>query len=98
MPEWYELKDPDQVDSPALIIFPDRVKENIRILISMIDDVKRLRPHVKTNKSSEACRLMMEAGVEKFKAATISEAEMLAVSGAQDILLAYQPVGPKVKR
>jgi D-serine deaminase-like pyridoxal phosphate-dependent protein len=98
MPEWYELKNPDQVDSPALIIFPDRVKENIRILISMIDDVKRLRPHVKTNKSREVCELMIEAGITKFKAATISEAEMLALSGAQDVLLAYQPVGPKLKR
>ncbi|HET9277333.1 MAG TPA: D-TA family PLP-dependent enzyme [Flavitalea sp.] len=98
MPEWYELKNPEELDSPALIIFPDRVKENIRILISMIDDVNRLRPHIKTNKSQEACQLMMQAGIGKFKAATISESEMLASSGATDILLAYQPVGPKLKR
>lgn len=98
MPEWYELTEPDGLDSPALIIFPDRVKENIRILISMIDDVKRLRPHVKTNKSKEACELMMQAGISKFKAATISEAEMLASCDAQDVLLAYQPIGPKLKR
>ena len=98
MPEWYELKDPDELDSPALIIFPDRVKENIRILVSMIDDVNRLRPHIKTNKSLEACQLMIEAGIRKFKAATISEAEMLAISGATDVLLAYQPVGPKLSR
>lgn len=98
MPEWYELKDPTELDSPALIIFPDRVKENIRILVSMTDDVNRLRPHIKTNKSQEACQLMIEAGIGKFKAATISEAEMLALSGATDVLLAYQPVGPKLKR
>ena len=98
MPEWYELKDPGELDSPALIIFPDRVKENIRMLISMIDDVNRLRPHIKTNKSREACELMMAAGISKFKAATISEAEMLASSGAIDVLLAYQPVGPKLRR
>lgn len=98
MPEWYELKNPDQVDSPALVIYPDRVKENIRILISMIDDVNRLRPHVKTNKSGEACQLMIEAGITKFKAATIAEAEMLASVGAEDVLLAYQPVGPKLNR
>lgn len=98
MPEWYELKEPDGLDSPALIVFPDRVKENIRILVSMIDDVKRLRPHVKTNKSREACELMMEAGISKFKAATIAEAEMLASINAQDVLLAYQPTGPKLNR
>lgn len=98
MPEWYELKEPEKLDSPALIIFPDRVRENIKILVSMIDDVNRLRPHVKTNKCMEACELMREAGIKKFKAATISEAEMLALSGANDVLLAYQPVGPKLKR
>jgi D-serine deaminase-like pyridoxal phosphate-dependent protein len=98
MPEWYELTDTDGLDSPALIVFPDRVKENIRLLVSMIDDVKRLRPHVKTNKSREACELMMQAGITKFKAATISEAEMLATCDAPDVLLAYQPIGPKLKR
>lgn len=96
--EWYEITNPYQLDSPALIVFPDRVKENIRILISMIDDVRRLRPHVKTNKSAEACKLMINAGIGKFKCATIAEAEMLAFCGARDVLLAYQPVGPKLKR
>jgi len=40
----------------------------------------------------------MEAGVKKFKCATIAEAEMLARIEAPDVLLAYQPVGPKAKR
>jgi len=96
--EWYHIKNPEQIDSPALVVFPERVKENIRILTSMIDDVQRLRPHVKTNKSREACLLMMEAGIRKFKCATIAEAEMLASCNAKDVLLAYQPVGPKLKR
>ena len=94
---WYEI-DANEQDSPALLIYPERVKENIRILVSMIDDINRLRPHVKTNKSKEACQLMMDAGIKKFKCATIAEAEMLATIDAQDILLAYQPVGPKLKR
>jgi D-serine deaminase-like pyridoxal phosphate-dependent protein len=96
--EWFEIKKADQPDTPALIIYPERVRENIRILTAMIDDVRKLRPHVKTNKSMEACRLMIEAGIYKFKCATIAEAEMLGLSGAKDVLLAYQPVGPKLKR
>ena len=64
----------------------------------MIDDVNRLRPHVKTHKCREASQLMQEAGINKFKCATIAEAEMLATVNAKDILLAYQPVGPKLKR
>jgi D-serine deaminase-like pyridoxal phosphate-dependent protein len=88
----------NKVDSPALVIYIDQVKENIRILKSMIDDVMRLRPHVKTHKSKEATQLLMEAGIKKFKCATIAEAEMLAMCKANDVLLAYQPIGPKLDR
>src|SRR5207237_1158650 len=38
------------------------------------------------------------AGITKFKCATIAEAEMAASCGAPDVLLAYQPVGPKQQR
>jgi D-serine deaminase-like pyridoxal phosphate-dependent protein len=41
---------------------------------------------------------MQNAGINKFKCATIAEAEMLASIEAKDVLLAYQPVGPKAKR
>jgi len=41
---------------------------------------------------------MMHSGILKFKCATIAEAEMLAMVNAPDVLLAYQPVGPKLKR
>jgi D-serine deaminase-like pyridoxal phosphate-dependent protein len=95
---WYRLKNIDAIDSPALIIYHDRVLQNIRTLSSMIDDVTRLRPHAKTHKSIEATKLMMAAGINKFKCATVAEAEMLATAGAGDVLLAYQPTGPKIDR
>lgn len=96
--EWYLIDNINDVDSPALVIYPDRVKENIRRVVNSIDDVSRLRPHVKTHKSAEVTRLMLDAGITKFKCATIAEAEMLLNAGATDILLAYQPVGPKINR
>jgi D-serine deaminase-like pyridoxal phosphate-dependent protein len=96
--EWYTVDDADSIDSPALLLYKDRVKENIRLLKSMVKDVRILRPHVKTNKMAEVCSMMLEEGVTKFKCATIAEAEMLATVGAPDVLLAYQPVGPKAKR
>ncbi|KAA9042247.1 D-TA family PLP-dependent enzyme [Ginsengibacter hankyongi] len=95
---WYLINDIDTIDSPALVIYQDRVLENISTLLSMIDDVRRLRPHVKTHKSKEATALLMRAGITKFKCATIAEAEMLALSLALDVLLAYQPAGPKLMR
>ncbi len=30
---WYEVKDLARIDSPAMLIFPDRVKANIRAAI-----------------------------------------------------------------
>lgn len=95
---WWGIDDITNLDSPALVIFPERVKENIKTAIGMVGDVSRLRPHVKTNKSVEATRLMMQAGISKFKCATIAEAEMLGILEAKDVLLAYQPVGPKIQR
>lgn len=95
---WYLINDLSQLDTPALVIYPDRVKQNIALLTSSIDDVSRLRPHVKTHKSREATQLMLEAGIRKFKCATIAEADMLAQCGAPDVLLAYQPNGVKIHR
>jgi D-threonine aldolase len=97
--EWYTINNIDQLDSPVLVVYPDRVKANIRLAVEMVGgDTTRLRPHVKTHKSPDATRLLLEAGIRKFKCATIAEAEMLALCGAEDVLLAYQPVGPKLGR
>lgn len=95
---WYLIDDLDQLDTPALVIYPDRVKHNIDLLVRSIDDISRLRPHVKTHKSREATQLMLAAGIRKFKCATIAEAEMLAECGAPDVLLAYQPNAAKAHR
>lgn len=96
--DWYTIKNIDTLDSPCLVVYPDRIKKNIETLVASIDSVNRLRPHIKTHKSFEVSQLMLDAGITKFKCATIAEAEMLASAGAKDILLAYQPVGPKASR
>ncbi|MBC7921480.1 MAG: alanine racemase, partial [Ferruginibacter sp.] len=95
---WYSIDGVDVIDSPALVVYRDRVKENIRLLKSMVDRVESLRPHVKTHKMAEVAGLLLEEGIRKFKCATIAEAEMLARAGAPDVLLAYQPIGPKISR
>jgi len=95
---WYQIDNIDEIDTPALVIYPDRVRKNIETLKSFVSDISMLRPHVKTHKSSNITNLLIEAGIEKFKCATIAEAEMLAMAGATDVLLAYQPVGPKAHR
>lgn len=98
MKKWFSINAIGTLDSPALIIFPERVRANIQLAISMVDEISRLRPHIKTNKSSAAINLMMAAGITKYKCATIAEAELLGICGAKDVLLAYQPTGPKLLR
>jgi D-threonine aldolase len=95
---WYAIRNIESIDSPALIVYPERVKENIRIAIEMTGDVNRLRPHIKTHKSPDVVQLMIDAGIQRFKCATIAEAEMLGMANAKDVLLAYQPNGPKLER
>jgi D-threonine aldolase len=96
--EWFYIINAAAIDSPALLVFKERVQQNIATAIKMTGDTKRLRPHVKTHKCAEVIAMMIAAGIDKFKCATIAEAEMLGISNAKDVLLAYQPVGPKLQR
>ena len=95
---WYKVKDEELIDSPALLVYPARVKQNIVTAKNMMNDPARLRPHIKTHKSVEVIQLLMAAGIQKFKCATIAEAEILGRSQVKDVVLAYQPVGPKLHR
>ncbi|MDP9041564.1 MAG: D-TA family PLP-dependent enzyme [Bacteroidota bacterium] len=94
---WYEADNVSEFDSPALFIYPNRIKANISRLTERADP-QNLRPHVKTNKIAEVTRMMLQAGIRKFKSATIAETEMLAMINASDVLLAYPPTIQKIKR
>ncbi|NML64848.1 D-TA family PLP-dependent enzyme [Hymenobacter sp. RP-2-7] len=98
MQEWYQIADVAALDTPALVVYPARVAHNLALLTSHVDDPGRLRPHIKTHKSREAVQLTLAAGITKFKCATIAEAELLGSCQVPDVLLAYQPVGPKARR
>src|SRR5450759_690543 len=95
---WYIVNNVRDVSSPSLLIYPDRIEHNIRKIISIAGNIDLLRPHVKTHKIPEIIKLQMKYGIHKFKCATIAEAEMVAGCGADDILLAYQLVGPNLDR
>jgi D-serine deaminase-like pyridoxal phosphate-dependent protein len=95
---WFELNNPEEIASPALLIYPHRVEHNIQQMIAIAGDVSRLRPHVKTHKLPQVVAMHQAHGINKLKCATIAEAEMVAQCGVPDILLAYQPVGPNQQR
>lgn len=96
--QWYEIQNVDEVPSPALLVYSDRIGQNIERMIAIAGHPARLRPHIKTHKTPELIRLQIDRGITKFKCSTIAEAEMAASAGVEDILLAYQPVGPNVSR
>ncbi|MCY2985230.1 MAG: D-TA family PLP-dependent enzyme [Planctomycetota bacterium] len=98
MNSWYSIDNPDDVPSPTLLVYPDRIEENLRRMIHLAGDVSRLRPHVKTHKMPQIIAMKRELGIDKFKTSTIAESEMTASAGGKDILMAYQPVGPNIRR
>ena len=66
--DWYRISNLEQLDTPALVVYPERVKENIRLAVEMVGDVARLRPHVKTHKSPDTT-----AHYAKVDVATLQE-------------------------
>jgi D-serine deaminase-like pyridoxal phosphate-dependent protein len=96
--KWYQITQTEDLETPALLFYPDRISRNIDQMIKVAGNISRLRPHVKTHKTPEIVSIQIDKGVKKFKCATIAEAEMLAISAAKDVLIAYQLVGANIYR
>jgi len=91
--------------SPALVVYLDRVRENLRRTIALMGgDPDRWRPHIKTTKIPRVYAEMLRAGLRRFKCATLREAETLLgvfrEEGIEhgDLLLAHPLVGPALRR
>lgn len=96
MRDWYQLTHESTLDTPALLVYPDRVQQNIDRAIVIAGGVDQLRPHVKTHKMLEVARMQVASELTHFKCATMAEAEMMAQAGASDILIAYQLSVPRI--
>ena len=95
---WYKINNENELDSPSLLIYKERVQQNIEKMIAIAGSAERLFTHVKTNKMPEVVKMMLAAGITKFKCATIAEAEMVAIAGGKYALISHQLVGPKIER
>lgn len=94
---WYQVRDVATIASPALLVYRERVEQNLKEMVALAGGPERLRPHIKTHKMGEMLQLQLALGITKFKCATLAEAEMAARAGVRDLLLAYQPVGPSIE-
>ncbi len=94
----YHVEDVDSMLSPSIVVFRETFTANLDLMETVVGDVNRLRPHCKTHKMPAITSIEVARGIRKHKAATLAEVEMLADAGADDIVLAYNVVGPNVER
>jgi D-serine deaminase-like pyridoxal phosphate-dependent protein len=82
------------LETPCIVIDVAKARENIVNMQRAADDAHcALRPHIKTHKMSCFAVLQVEAGAAGISCAKISEAEVMARGGLDDIFVAYPLVG-----
>ena len=96
--KWFEIDDVKGLVTPALVVYPKRIEENIQLMIRIASGADSLRPHIKTYKIAEVIEMQLKHGITKFKCATVAEADLLARCNIPDVLLAVQPVGVHIDR
>lgn len=90
----------DALDTPAMIIDLPLMEANIAKLMEVFRGRNvSVRPHLKTVKSPELARLLLQAGAIGGCVAKVSEAEIMAQAGIEDLLITSEIVGtPKLTR
>jgi D-serine deaminase-like pyridoxal phosphate-dependent protein len=83
-----------ELDTPVLWVDLERMEANIRYLAEFFKNAGiAWRPHTKGIKVPAIAHMMLRAGAIGITCAKLSEAEVMAASGIQDILVANQVVG-----
>ena len=85
----------DDLATPFLYVDLDRMNRNIEAMAAAARELGvGLRPHAKTHKIPEIARRQMAAGATGVTLAKVSEAEVFADAGIDDLFIAYQIVSP----
>jgi D-serine deaminase-like pyridoxal phosphate-dependent protein len=89
-----------ELDTPALLIDLERLEHNVQKMAGHFRDRGvQWRPHAKAFKCPAIAHLLRRAGAIGVTVAKVSEAEVMAAAGIDDILIAHLVVGPsKVAR
>ena len=90
----------DQLETPCVVIDMAKAEENVIRMQADADAAGcRLRPHIKTHKMPLFARMQLAHGAAGITCAKVSEAEVMADGGADDIFIAYPMVGGfRIKR
>lgn len=85
----------DAISTPMPVIDEDRLAANILRAQSYLDSHdKAFRPHIKTHKIPAIARQQLQAGAIGINCQKVSEAEVFADAGFDDILITYNILGP----
>ena len=83
-----------QFGTPAVVIDLDVVERNIARLQTLCDAAGIAnRPHIKTHKSPVIAAMQRDAGARGITCQKLGEAEIMAGSGLDDILISYNILG-----
>lgn len=84
----------DRLETPCIVIDMEKTKKNVAKMQEAADALCcRLRPHIKTHKMPLFARLQTAYGASGITCAKVSEAEVMADGGLEDIFIAYPMVG-----
>ncbi|UGA46248.1 D-TA family PLP-dependent enzyme [Bradyrhizobium quebecense] len=80
--------------TPCAVIDMDRVERNIARIQKACDEAGIAnRPHIKTHKNPMLAQLQIKAGAKGITCQKLGEAEIMADSGIDDILISYNLLG-----
>ena len=84
----------EDLDTPAVIVDLDIMQGNLKSLAHYSRQYElSLRPHTKTHKTPQISKMQIEFGCHGITVAKVGEAEVMARSGMDDILIAYPVLG-----
>lgn len=84
----------EQLETPCIVIDLKKTEENIKRMQAGADRFGcRLRPHIKTHKMPLFAHMQLKHGAVGITCAKVSEAEVMADDGIDDIFIAYPMVG-----
>src|SRR5262249_2933970 len=86
----------EELDTPALLLDLDLFEHNIRTMAERFRSRGvAWRPHAKAFKTPAIAHALRKAGAIGVTVAKVSEAEVMAAGGIDDILIAHLVVGPR---
>lgn len=88
------------LETPVPVVDMDRMESNITRLQAYLDEHQIAnRPHIKTHKIPAIAKMQMDAGAIGITCQKVSEAEIMADAGFDDIFIPYNIIGErKLKR